>query len=166
MLTWTVVVWRRGEWRRLHKTYYKVFANAVKKAVALQKLYPLEMVRARQHPPAVVKDNKHVIKGTGKQAPVYGAMRTPPTFAALLHLDLRRARCEVMVGDMLPSDIHAFTGGGIEEYEESAQWSGDGFMVTWNADNTGYSSYTEDQYGRRRSLDATFKVQNGRRRIS
>lgn len=166
MLTWTVEIWRNGGWRRLHKTKYKVFANAARKVNEMQKLLPLEMIRARQHPPAVVVGNEHVLKGTNEKAPLQGEMmygemkgnfETPTK--------RRRGYCTVMVEDLMYSELNEFMGGGIEEYEESAQWHHGEILVSWNADDTGFSSYREDQYGRRISQDVTFKPQYRTNRV-
>ena len=144
-LRWNVVFQQGEKWIRLEKTYYKVFENAQKKADEWQREFPNLVVRVRQYPPMTVQNGVHMLFGK----PQFPGKKLVET----IRLDPVPPVPRIGPNDLMPQDMEMFNDGGIKEYFESARWSGCDVIVTWNADGGVYSSYAEDQYGRRKGKD-------------
>jgi hypothetical protein len=142
-------MWTGARWKRMHKTRFKVMANAQRVADQFQKTYRHEIIRLQQHPPAVVANNQHVLKGSETPAPIYGAMRSVAKSSG---------KCTAFVSDLLPGDLYAFNGDEFEVYRETAQWHMGEWLISWDADGTGWSTHREDQHGRKVSRDVMFRV--------
>lgn len=137
-LRYTVVVQRGKRWAKLEKTRFTKLERAQAAADKWQREFPDETVRVRQHPAAKVSS---------------------ATVVTMHRLDPIQHPRPILVNDLLPADLLAFDNGGIDEYWESARWGTRGdILVTWNADDVGYETLIEDQYGQRKSQSASART--------
>lgn len=149
-LRWNVVFQQGEKWIRLEKTYYKVFKNAQTKADEWQKACPNLVVRVRQYPEVKIENGVHVLF----DKPLFPGKKLAET----KRLDPVQRVPHIQTNDLMPADLTLINGSQIREYWESAQWHKGEILVSWNGDDTGYSTHREDRHGNRISQDVSFKV--------